>query len=129
MDQEVKDIIIEWIYEIYKLKNFNNVAERNIWEAEVKEKWDRLDSLIGKLDPKTREDYEEEIDCLEGELDNLREDMRMLIERRDELFELNDQYEEDIKCLEERNFDLQEENEKLKTILTNVSEAVNVTWS
>lgn len=101
MDQEVKDIITEWIYEIYKLKNFNNVAERNIWEAEVKERWDRLDSLIGELDPKTREDYEEEIEELEEQVGELMS----------------------------KNEDLVEENYNLRQILTNVSEAINVTWN
>ena len=101
MNQEIKDIITEWIYEMYKLKNFNNVAERSIWEAEVKEKWDQLDRLIDELDPKTCEDYEEEIEELE----------------------------EQVGELASRNEDLMEENTNLRQILTNVSEAINVTWN
>ena len=107
MDQEVKDIITEWIYEIYKLKNFNNVAERNIWEAEVKEKWDQLDSLIGGLDPKTCEEYEEEIEELEDRLSYA---------------------EGKVEELADKNCELCEENEKLWDRLKNISKVVNDTW-
>ena len=60
-----------------------------------------LDSLIDELDIKTREDYEDEIEELEEQVGELMS----------------------------RNEDLVEENYNLRKILTNVSEAINVTWN
>lgn len=106
MTNEIKEILTEWIYELYKAKGFDNItecnpAEFNIWEAKIKKQWDELEARIGFLDSATIEDYEEEIEFLERQLDDM-------INRNDELS--NQVF-------------------NLRQILTNVSEAVNVTWN
>lgn len=99
MTKEVKEILTEWIYELYKAKGFDNVTGRNpidfnIWEAKIKEQWDILDAQIHYLDSKLIENYEKEIEAIE-----------------------------------ECNSNLAKENLKLKEILANVRKAVNITWN
>lgn len=106
MNQQIKDILTEWLYEIYKAKGFDNIAERdaaafNIWEAEVKAQWETLETQIGFLDAMTIEEYEEEIDSLE----------------------------EQVGELASRNEELADEVCGLTQILKNVNEALNQTWN
>ena len=72
MNIEVKDILTNWLYELYKAKGFDNITERdpaefNIWTAEIKAQWDALETKIGWIDSLTLEDYEEELSHLEEE--------------------------------------------------------------
>ncbi len=131
-NEKVKSIVKDLMERLYDAKGFNslncNPLERNIFEAEMQEIWDEFDSHV-ILYTDEREEYEEEIEDLEDQLAESRESERMLIERRDELLELNEHYEEDIKNLEERNFDLKEENEKLWNRIKEISKVVNDTWS
>ena len=107
MNNEVKEIIIDLMTELYVAKGYTDISlvqfvgERNAFEARMKDTYDKLDALIGACDQATEEDYEEEIESLE----------------------------EQVGELASRNEDLSDENFRLRQILTNVSEAVNVTWN
>ena len=103
MNNEVKEIIIDLITRAWQAEKeyYINAGERNVREAELADIYYELDEKIGALEQKTLGEYEEEIEELE--------------EENGELIS--------------RNADLAEENCKLREILTNVSEAVNVTWS
>ena len=99
MTKEVKEILTEWIYELYKAKGFDNVTgcnpiDFNIWEAKFKEQWDILDEQIHYLDSKLITDYEKEIEAIE-------------------------------QC----SSNLAKENLKLKEILANVRKVVNIAWN
>lgn len=103
MNIEIKEIIVGLISRVYDLESehFKTVADRNICEAELKEMYEDIESLMGAADAQIVEELAEEIESLEeqvGELAN-------------------------------RNEDLVEENYNLRRILTNVSEAINVTWN
>ena len=130
--EKVKEMFKDLMMRLYAAKGFNSLScdplERNIFEAEMQEIWDEFDSHV-VLYTDEREEYEEEIEDLEDQLAESRENERMLIERRDELLKLNEHYEEDIKDLEERNFDLKEENEKLWSRIQEISKVVNDTWN
>ena len=103
MNIEIKEIIVDLISRVYDLESehFKTVTDRNLCEEELKEMYEDIESLIGEVDVRTIEDYEEEIESLE----------------------------EQVGELASRNEDLVEENYNLRRILTNVSEAINVTWN
>lgn len=102
--EKVKNIVKNLMEQLYDAKGFNNLnynpLERNIFEAEMKNIWEEFDSHV-ILYTDEREEYEEQIEDLE----------------------------EQVGELASRNENLIDENFNLRQILTNVSEAVNVTWS
>lgn len=108
--EKVKSSIKDLMQQLYKAKGFDNLdcnpLERNIFEAEMKELWEDIETYI-ILYADEREEYEEKIENLEGRLE---------IAEFDNI------------DLTDRNYYLAQENDKLKEILGKVSEAVNDTW-
>ena len=103
--EEVKSIIKDLMEQLYEAKGFDNL-ERNIFEAEMKELWEDVESSL-ELAPDDREDYEAQIENLEERLEKAEFDNIDLIDR---------------------NYYLAQENDKLREILGKISEAVNDTW-
>ena len=89
--------------QLYEAKGFDNLdcnpLERNIFEAEMKELWEDVEAHT-ILYTDEREEYEEEIESLKA----------------------------DINDLIDRNYDLKQENDKLWEKLKSISKAVNDTW-
>ena len=108
--EKVKSIIKDLMEQLYKAKGFDNLhcnpLERNIFEVEMKELWEEVELSLA-LAPDEREDYEAQIEDLEE---------RLAMAENDETDLIN------------RNYDLAEENDKLREILSAVSKAVNDTW-
>ena len=102
--EQVVNIVKDLMEQLYEAKGFNdlkcNPLERNLFEAEMQKIWDEFDSHT-MLYTDEREEYEDEIEDLE----------------------------EQVGELASRNEDLSDENFRLRQILTNISEAVNVTWN
>lgn len=115
--EKVKSSIKDLMEQLYKTKGFDNLncnpLERNIFEAEMKELWENIETYI-ILYPDDREEYEEEIEDLKDQLEALKERNEML--------------ENDNTDLIDRNYDLNEENDKLKERLGMISKVVNDTW-
>lgn len=91
MNIEVKDILTDWLYELYKAKGFDDIAKRdsvefNIWAAEIKAQWDTLETKIGWVDSLTLEDYEEELSRLEEENAELIDEKMTLSQEKDALW-------------------------------------------
>ena len=101
--EKVKSIIKDLMQQLYAAKGFDNLdcnpLERNIFEAEMKELWEDVEAHT-ILYTDEREEYEEEIESLKADIDDL----------------IN------------RNYDLKQENDKLWEKLKNISKAVNDTW-
>ena len=110
MNNEVKEIIVDLMTQLWKSKLafFETVVDRNIFEAEMKEIYDKLDEKIGWLDSHTMQEYEEEIEDLEERLKMSENDNTDLIDR---------------------NYDLAQENMKLWERISAISKVVNDTWS
>lgn len=108
--EKIKSIIKDLMEQLYEAKGFDdlrcNPLERNIFEAEMKALWEDIEPHI-MLHTDEREEYEEEIE-------NLREENQIL---------QNDKVD-----LIDRNYNLNEENNKLREILSIVSQAVNGPW-
>ena len=102
--EKVKNIIKDLMQQLYEAKGFDNLncnpLERNIFEAEMRELWEEVETHT-MLYTDEREEYEEEIENLKAD--------------NDELIT--------------RNYNLKLENDKLWERLKNISKAVNDTWS
>ena len=123
--EKIKSIIRDLIEQLYKAKGFDNLhcntLERNIFEAEMKELWEEVEVHV-ILYTDEREEYEEEIESLKADIDDLKDHNDNL---REELQTLQNDNED----LIDRNYDLKQENDKLWERLKNISEVVNDTWS
>ena len=101
--EKVKNIIKNLMQRLYEAKGFDNLhcdpLERNMFEAEMKYLWEEVETHT-VLYTDEREEYEEEIESLKADIDNLID----------------------------RNYDLNEENDKLKERLGMISKVVNDTW-
>jgi FtsZ-binding cell division protein ZapB len=123
VNEQIIDIIKQLIERCYKYESqfFETAADRNICEAELRDIYDTVDSVMSDLDLTEREEFEEEIENLEADIDDLKD--------------YNDGLREEIQILQndnadliDRNYDLKQENDKLREILNTVSKAVNDTW-
>lgn len=105
----IKEKVQELMCDLWQSKFHNTEyepVERNIFEENIKQTWDTI------------------VKALEGmvEIGEINDKMANLEEENDDLINENAD-------LIDRNYTLTEENERLKEILHNVIEAVNVTWS
>ena len=102
--EKVKEIVKDLMERLYAEKGFNslncNPLERNIFEAEMKDLWEDVEAHT-VLYTDEREEYEEEIESLKADIDDLID----------------------------RNYDLAQENAKLWERLGEISKVVNDTWS
>ena len=123
--EKVKSIIKDLMEQLYEAKGFNdlhcNPLERNIFEAEMKDLWEDIEAHV-VLYTDEREEYEEEIENLKADIDDLKD-------YNDGLREKIQMLEYDNADLIDRNYDLKLENDKLWEGLKNISKAVNDTWS
>ena len=110
---EITKQLIERCYK-YESQFFETTVDRNICEAELRNIYDTVDSVMSDLDFTEREQFEEEIGDLEDKLEALKERNEML--------------ENDNTDLIDRNYELNEENDKLWERLKNISKVVNDTW-
>ena len=94
--EKVKSAIKDLIQQLYEAKGFNNLncnpLERNIFEAEMKELWENVETYI-ILYADDREEYEEEIESLKDQLGDVKEEYDALMVKYEDL-------EEDYKDLE-----------------------------
>lgn len=122
--EKVKSIIKDLMQQLYEAKGFDNLdcnpLERNIFEAEMKELWEDVETHT-MLYTDEREEYEEEIENLKADIDDLKDH--------------NDGLREEIQILQndnadliDRNYDLNQENNKLWERLKEISKVVNDTW-
>lgn len=122
--EKVKSIIKDLMQQLYKAKGFDNLdcnsLERNIFEAEMKELWEDIEAH-SILYTDEREEYEEEIESLKADIDDLKD-------YNDHIRERNEMLKADNADLIDRNYDLNEENDKLKERLSMISKVVNDTW-
>lgn len=122
---KVKSIIKDLMEQLYDAKGFNdlhcNPLERNIFEAEMKELWEDVEAHV-ILYTDEREEYEEEIESLKADIDDLKD-------YNDDLREKIQMLENDNADLIDRNYDLKLENDKLWEGLKNIGKVVNDTWS
>ena len=123
--EKVKSIIKDLMEQLYKAKGFDNLhcnpLERNIFEAEMKELWEEAESHV-ILYTDEREEYEEEIENLKADIDDLKD-------YNDGLHERIQTLEYDNTDLIDRNYDLKQENDKLWDRLKEIGKVVNDTWS
>ena len=122
--EKVKSIIKDLMQRLYEAKGFDNLhcnpLEHNIFEAEMKELWEDVETH-SVLYTDEREEYEEEIESLKADIDDLKD-------YNDHIRERNEMLESDNADLIDRNYDLKLENEKLWERLKNISKVVNDTW-
>jgi uncharacterized coiled-coil DUF342 family protein len=122
--EKVKDIIKDLMEQLYKAKGLDsfdcNPLERNMFEAEMKELWEDVETH-SVLYTDEREEYEEEIESLKADIDDLKD-------YNDDLREKIQMLENDNTDLIDRNYELKEENDKLWERLKNISKVVNDTW-
>ena len=108
--EEVKNIIKDLMEQLYEAKGFDdlrcNPLERNIFEAEMKDLWEDVEASL-ELAPDERDEYEAQLEDLEERLARVENNNTDLIDR---------------------NYDLNEENEKLWGRLKMISQVVNDTW-
>lgn len=94
--EKVKSVIKDLMEQLYEAKGFNNLdcnpLERNIFEAEMKDLWEDVETHIS-LYTDEREEYEEEIEDLKDQLENIKEEYDTLMIKYEDL-------EEDYKDLE-----------------------------
>ena len=123
--EKVKSIIKDLMEQLYKAKGFNNLhcnpLERNIFEAEMKELWEDVEAH-SVLYTDEREEYEEEIESLKADIDDLKD-------YNDDLREKIQMLENDNADLIDRNYDLNKEKEKYWERIQKISKVVNDTWS
>lgn len=109
----IKDTVENLMTDLWRAKDFNdvhnrNAAEYNAFEADMKDRWKTIEYALEELlDNYDRTDYESQIEDLEENLKMAENDKTDLINK---------------------NYDLIEENDKLREILSVVSRAVNDTW-
>lgn len=109
----IKDTVENLMIDLWRAKGFNdvhnrNAAEYNAFEADMKDRWETIDCALEELlNSYERTDYESQIEDLEENLKIAENDKTDLINR---------------------NYDLAEENDKLREILSAVSKVVNDTW-
>lgn len=109
----IQDTVRDLIYMLYEKQNFSTSADFNIFEAQMKKIWETISGAL-----------EDVIDVHQAANDaQLLEDQ--CAELRGDLDHAEDEKQE----LADRNFDLTEENEKLKEMLNRISKVVNDTWS
>ena len=110
MEKVIKDIVKNLMEQLYEAKGFNdlkcNPLERNLFETEMQEVWDEFETYL-ELAPDERDEYEAQLEDLEERLARVENDNTDLIDR---------------------NYDLNEENEKLWGRLKEISKVVNDTW-
>lgn len=122
--EKVKSSIKNLMQQLYEAKGFNNLdcnpLERNIFEVEMKELWEEVEAH-SVLYTDEREEYEEEIESLKADIDDLKD--------------YNDNLREEIQILQgdntdliDKNYDLRQENDKLWERLKDISKVVNDTW-
>lgn len=123
--EKIKSIIKDLMEQLYEAKGFNdlkcNPLERNLFEAEMKEIWENVEAH-SVLYTDEREEYEDEIASLKADIDDLKD-------YNDGLRENIQMIEYDNSDLIERNFELNEENNKLWNRIKAISKVVNDTWS
>jgi predicted transcriptional regulator len=103
---EITKQLIERCYK-YESQFFETTVDRNICEAELRDIYDTVDSVMSDLDLTEREEYEEEIENLEDRLSYA---------------------EGKVEELADKNCELCEENDKLWERLKEISKVVNDTW-
>ena len=122
--EKVKSTIKDLMEQLYKAKGFDNLdcnsLERNIFEAEMKELWEDVRTHT-ILYTDEREEYEEEIENLKADIDDLKD-------HNDDLREEIQMLQNDNADLIDRNYDLKQENDKLWERLKDISKVVNDTW-
>ena len=122
--EKVKSIIKDLMEQLYKANGFDNLncnpLERNIFEAEMKDLWEEVETH-SILYTDERDEYEEEIESLKADIDDLKD-------YNDHIRERNEMLENDNTDLIDRNYDLKQENDKLKERLDMISKVVNDTW-
>ena len=89
---EITKQLIERCYK-YESQFFETAADRNICEAELKDIYDTVDSIMSDLDLTEREEFEEEIEALEDTIKEQKEEYDALMIKYEDL-------EEDYKDLE-----------------------------
>ena len=89
---EITKQLIERCYK-YESQFFETAADRNICEAELKDIYDTVDSIMSDLDLTEREEFEEEIEALEDTIKEQKEEYDALMVKYEDL-------EEDYKDLE-----------------------------
>ena len=109
----IQDTVRDLIYSLYEKQSFSTPADFNIFEAQMKKTWETVNGAL-----------EEVIDIHQAE-----NDAQLLEDRCVELRSQLDDAEDENQALADRNFDLTEENEKLKEMLNKISKVVNDTWS
>ena len=93
MNNEIKEIIVDLMTELYVAKGYTDISlvqfvgERNAFEARMKEIYDNLDEKIGACDEATAEDYEDEIDSLQESLKEQKEEYDALLIKYEDLEE------------------------------------------
>ena len=107
--EKVKSIIKDLMQQLYEAKGFDNLdcnpLERNIFEAEMKELWEDVEAHV-ILYTDEREEYEEEIESLKADIDDLKD-------YNDDLREKIQILQGDNTDLIDINYDLKQENDKL----------------
>lgn len=89
---EITKQLIERCYK-YESQFFETAADRNICEAELRDIYDTVDSVMSDLDFTEREEFEEEIETLEETIKEQKEEYDALMVKYEDL-------EEDYKDLE-----------------------------
>lgn len=89
---EITKQLIERCYK-YESQFFETAADRNVCEAELKDIYDTVDSIMSDLDLTEREEFEEEIEALEDTIKEQKEEYDALMIKYEDL-------EEDYKDLE-----------------------------
>ena len=122
--EKVKSIIKDLMQRLYEAKGFDNFhcspLDRNIFEAEMKELWEDIEAH-SILYTDEREEYEEEIENLKADIDDLKD-------YNDDLREKIQMLENDNADLIDRNYDLNEEKERYWKRIQKISKVVNDTW-
>jgi predicted nucleic acid-binding Zn-ribbon protein len=109
----IQDTVRDLIYALYEKQSFSTAADFNIFEAQMKKIWETVSGAL-----------EDVIDVHQAA-----NDVQLLEDRCAELRSELDHAEDEKQELADRNFDLTEENEKLKEMLNKISKVVNDTWS
>ena len=109
----IQDTVRDLIYSLYKKQSFSTPADFNIFEAQMKKIWETVNGALENV-----------IDVHQAA-----NDVQLLEDRCTELRTELDNAEDEKQGLVDYNFDLAEENEKLKEMLNKISKVVNDTWS
>ena len=97
---EITKQLIERCYK-YESQFFETTADRNICEAELKDIYDTVNSVMSDLDLTEREEFEEEIEALEDTIKEQKEEYDALMIKYEDL-------EEDYKDLEKTLYKVKE---------------------